>query len=162
MKQSILTVVALFGLGIAQLQAMPPEAGEETIISANHLNFDYRDFVATFIGDVSVVDPQFRMTSDRMIVYFEGTNDVRQVKAAGNVQVFSEDRRAYADEAYYTKAEEQIILVGNASLQRGLDAVRGDRITIWLNDERVECEPGMLVIAPGQASIGQGRERKQP
>ncbi len=140
-----------FAAAWVSLGAMAGTPPAETVISADHLTFDYRDFVAIFAGNVEVIDPQFAMRSDHMIVYFEGTNDVRQVKATGNVRVFSEDREAECNEAFYTKATEEIIMIGNASLRRGADIVRGDRITIWLNDERIESVPGVLVIAPGRA-----------
>jgi lipopolysaccharide export system protein LptA len=40
------------------------------------------------------------------------------------------------------------VLTGNATLYRGKDVVKGERIVFWLNDDRMECTPGQLIIAP--------------
>ena len=40
----------------------------------------------------------------------------------------------------------EVILTGDAEVRRGRDIVSGDRITFWLDKERMTCEPGRLVI----------------
>ena len=42
----------------------------------------------------------------------------------------------------------EVVLIGSARLSRGTDALEGDKITFWINEERVICEPGRLVIFP--------------
>ena len=64
-----------------------------TTITSDRLEFDYRDMVALFEDNVVVTDPELKMTADRMLVYFDGTNDVRQVTAAGHVKVVDRLRR---------------------------------------------------------------------
>jgi lipopolysaccharide export system protein LptA len=56
--------------------------------------------------------------------------------------------RASCDKAVYTRATEQLVLTGNARLLRGENSVIGDRIDIWLNDERMEVTPGTVVFKP--------------
>lgn len=125
-------------------------APEQTVIFSDRLDFDYREYFATFIGNVRVDDPRFTLTADRMIVYFEGTNDVREAKASGNVHVTSNDRNAYSDEVFYYRVDERMVMTGNASIVQGRNRLSGPVITIWLRDERVEGKGAVLSVVPGE------------
>ena len=39
-------------------------------------------------------------------------------------------------------------MTGDAVLQRAKDQIWGRKITIWVDDERMECEPARMVIQP--------------
>lgn len=123
--------------------------GTETVITSARIEFDYKEMVAVFDEDVRVANPQFLMLADRVLVFLDGTNDVKQILALGRVSMTNDIRSASCDKAVYTRATDQIVLTGNAALRRGGDSVKGDRIAIWLNDERMEVSPGTFVIAPG-------------
>ncbi|MBN1511529.1 MAG: hypothetical protein JXB13_05900 [Phycisphaerae bacterium] len=137
----------LITLVATALRAVAQE-NEETVITSDRLEFDYREFVVLFEGNVDVRDPEFGMQADRMFVFFEGTNEVKQVKAMGNVRVQSADRTATCNTAVYLRDKGQIVMTGDAVLRRQRDQVNGDQITIWLDDQRVLCVPGRLVIYP--------------
>ena len=119
-----------------------------TVITSARIEFDYKEMVAVFDENVRVENPQFLMLADRVLVFLDGTNDVKQILALGRVSVTNDIRSASCDKAVYTRAADQIVLTGNAELRRGGDSVKGDRIAIWLNDERMEVSPGTFVIAP--------------
>jgi len=119
-----------------------------TVITSARIEFDYKEMVAVFDENVRVENPQFLMLADRVLVFLDGTNDVKQILALGRVSVTNDIRSASCDKAVYTRAADQIVLTGSAELRRGGDSVKGDRIAIWLNDERMEVSPGTFVIAP--------------
>jgi len=121
---------------------------QQTVITSERIEFDYQEMVAIFDENVRVENPQFLMLADRVLVFLDGTNDVKQILAIGRVSVTNDLRSAACDKAVYTRAAEQIVLTGNAHLRRGGDFIKGDRIAIWLNDERMEVSPGTFVIAP--------------
>jgi lipopolysaccharide transport protein LptA len=113
-----------------------------TVITSTQIAFDYKEMVAVFEENVRVENPQFLLLADRVLVFLEGTNDIKQIMAIGHVSVTNELRSASCDKAVYTRATEQLVLTGNARLQRGDNSVSGNRIDIWLNDERMEVSPG--------------------
>jgi lipopolysaccharide export system protein LptA len=119
-----------------------------TVITAQKLTYDYKRSIAVFEGDVVVVDPQMRMTADKMIVVFEGTNSVKTLTAQGNVHITSEDREATCTTAVYKNLGGEVIMTGTPLLKRGRDTLTGDKITFWINEERVVSEPGVLTIFP--------------
>ncbi len=112
----------------------------ETTITSDRLEFDYKDYVALFEGNVRVVDPQFELTSDKMLIFFERTNDVRRVDAIGNVNVISLDRTARCGRATYTRANGSILLQEQPVVTKGPHTLRGETIRIWLADNRVEVD----------------------
>ena len=119
----------------------------DTEITSKRLEFEYKDSVILFEEDVHVKDPQFDLKADRVLVYLDGTNEVKSVRAMGNVEVVSEDRNAKCSQAIYTRADGKIVMTGNdAMLSRGDDKIWGKQITIWVDDERMECYPARVVL----------------
>lgn len=121
---------------------------QPTVITSKRIEFDYKEMVAVFDENVRVENPEFLMLADRVLVFLEGTNDLKQILAIGHVSVTNGLRSASCDKAVYTRAAEQLVLTGHARLLRGGDSVSGDRIDIWLNDERMEVTPGTVVFTP--------------
>jgi lipopolysaccharide export system protein LptA len=63
----------------------------------------------------------------------------------------SEDKTATCNKAVYLSETEEVVLTGNARLNRGRDTVTGDRITFYLDEDRVVVEGGtQLTIFPDQ------------
>ncbi|MDE0837875.1 MAG: hypothetical protein OSB41_02385 [Kiritimatiellae bacterium] len=119
---------------------------KKTIIKSNELTFDYKKSTAIFVGDVFVQDPGIKMTSDKMNVLFDSTNEVKSVTASGNVRLWHDDITATCKRAIYQAQKGEVILLGNARLKRGDDLLKGDEITFWLDKEIIKCKPGYLEI----------------
>ncbi len=141
----IAALIALLAYGVAAEDPLGGltrrrSADDETRITSDRLEFDYKDYVALFEGNVRVVDPQFELTADKMLVFFERTNDVRRVDAIGNVHVVSLDRTARCGRATYTRANGSILLQEQPVVTKGPHTLRGEVIRIWLADNRVEVD----------------------
>ncbi len=131
--------------------------GRESVITASKIEFDNKEGVILFDENVLVDDEQFLMRADRLLVFMEGTNDVQQLMAVGHVNITNENRAASCEKAVYTKKDGQIVMTGNARLiQKGSDTgeVTGDRIVIWIDDQRMEVYPGRVVLPPGTLNKG--------
>ena len=161
MKISVLALLALASavqVGAAPaLKSKMPRGTGQTVITANRMEYDYNDGTVLFEENVKVADPQFTMTADRIIVLLDGANELKQVRCLGNVVLVSENRTARCAEAIYTKVDGKIVLIGEAMLQRAKDQIWGRKITIWVDDERMECEPARMVIDSSSVS-GQGKQ----
>ena len=62
------------------------------------------------------------------------------------------------DEGLVTSvADGKVVMTGREVLvQRAKDQMTGTKITIWLNDERVECEPARMVLQDTTVNSGRG------
>lgn len=141
----LLAALAAFSPAPAAASPSPAAAGD-TVITANRIEYDYKESVILFEENVKVVDPQYTMTASRVIVTLEHTNDVRQVKAIGNVKLVSAGRTASCNEALYTRDDGKLVLSGNALLKRAHDSLEGKVITIWIDEQRMVSVPATLML----------------
>jgi lipopolysaccharide transport protein LptA len=137
----------------------------KTVITAKRLTFDYQRQVAVFEEDVVVTDPNITMESDSLNVAFERGGGVESVVAVGNVRMNYGGRNGSCRKAIYLAKEGQLILLGDAELKRGRDSVKGNRIVFWIAEDRMTCEPGILVVYSDAAQaavmpgLGSGPDR---
>lgn len=149
-------LACLLGSG-ALSAAQEPAAGagidsdQVTVITSERLTFDYRKQYAVFEENVVVTDPEMRLTSSRLAVWFDDAGEVELIKAEGDVYIEQEGTIATAGEATYEVATGKIVLVQEPRLQRGRHYLEATTITYWRNEELLIAEPQpRLVIYPEQ------------
>ena len=148
------------GLSARSGEGTPSEQSEGngtagTVITSKRLTFDYKRYIAVFEEDVVVIDPEVEIRSDKLTVLFNNTNSVKSVTAVGNVRMRQENKTATCRKAVYIVETGKIVLLGKATLKRGRDSVTGDEITFWVDEDRMTCVPGRLIIFP-QEGEGDG------
>ncbi len=127
-----------------------PNAGP-TVITSDKLEFDYKEFIALFDGHVVVTDPEFTLKADKMLVFFENTNEVKRVDAVGNVFLKSGDMTAVCGKATYTSKNGQVLIQNDDPVvTKGENRITGEKMSIWLKEQRVVVETGVRLEAkPG-------------
>lgn len=124
----------------------------DTTVTSKRLDFDYKRMVAVFTGDVVVTDPEVKIKTDKLTMAFDDEREVKLVTCNGNVKVWYEDKTASAKQAVYQARKGEIELLGDAVLNRGGDTIKGDRIVFNLYNDTMICEPGFLIVTPGDKS----------
>lgn len=172
----VLVLTALLSCLAAPAPAkQEPEFSDEPInIVSDTLEVDNKGQVAKFIGKVKAIQGDLIITSDRLEVYYErdakeepkgeqkpggaGIMDkggkVRKVVALGHVKIVQKDRVAVGQKATYWAGGRKILLEGKATVWRGKNTVSGEKITVFLDENRsvVHGQPGKRVtvtITPG-------------
>lgn len=112
-----------------------PEAPVE--ITSDELRVDRESGMATFTGNVLVVQSQLRLTADQIEVLYddspaEGAEPIRQVIATGNVVLINGDEAAEGDKAVLTPADDRVVVTGNVLLTQGPAALSGGRLVVDL------------------------------
>ena len=128
--------------------AEPASTNSTKITCDGPLTFDYQRYTAEFERNVLVVDPNMRLQADKLNVIFDNESNIKQAIAMGHVKMTHEDKVGTCDRAIYIAKTGEMMMVGNAQLKRNADSVKGDKITFWLNEDRMMCEPGNLLIIP--------------
>lgn len=132
---------------------------EPIIITSDRMELDRKKSTVTYRGNVLTVRGDLQMRSDSLsgIIDFEGTG-LKTIVAAGNVRVTQEGRTATGDEAVFDGEKETITLVGNAVIQQGNSKISGDRVIVYLKEDRGVVEGGTqrvkAVIFPGELGDG--------
>ena len=152
-------LLALGAAGAALAEAPVNTSTNETVITSDRLNYDYRRSIAVFEGNVHVVDSRIRIRSEKLTVIFGEANTIRSVTAVGNVHLRQGDKTGTCRQAVYRARTGEVVLTGNATVSRSTDRLSGDVITFWIGEERIESIPGNLRIAPRRKSGGARHER---
>ncbi len=141
-------VLSLVCLGAGVCVSQDDVQASETVVTAGTMSFDYSNSVAVFETDVVVDDSQIRIESDKLTIYFNQTNDIKRAVAEGNVKVKRMTMNGTCRKVEYLADERRIIMTGDTVLNRDKDCLKGEKIIVWLDQEKVKCERGKLVIFP--------------
>lgn len=107
-----------------------------------------------FYGSVKAVRGDTTLWADRMDIFFDREEKkVERIVALGSVKVNQEDRNAVASKATYFENGMKIILEGNPKLWQKDDILKGDRITLFLNEDRVVVETADAQIHPKNSNV---------
>lgn len=113
-------------------------------ISADKLEFDYRTSVLTYRGSVTVKQADLTLNSNVLRVTLDpkATDQLREVVAEGEVRIAKGGRRASGGRAVFDQVKRTIVLSDRATLRDGPNEVAGDRVVVYLDEERSVIEGG--------------------
>lgn len=135
-------------------------------IDADSMEFDYKAMVLTYRGAVTVAQADLRLRSRslRVTLDAERTGHAKEVVAEGDVQIDKGERHASGERAVFNDAARTVTLSGRARLRDGLNEVAGERVVVYLDEQRsvVEGGPGRVTAilnppreqAPGTPVLG--------
>jgi len=106
-------------------------------IASDRLEADDLARQVKFLGHVTVRRGDATLYADEVTVfYLEGRGDIDRIAATGEVRIIQGDRIATADRAMLFQKEGKIVLTGGAQLKQGQDSIKGEEVTVFLNEER--------------------------
>jgi lipopolysaccharide export system protein LptA len=158
------------------LQGFSQNRGKPINIHAATLEVRNKDKVATFSGDVHLVQGDTTLRSKTLVVFYEddpsaapkiaadqsgqssqqSSQQIRRVEAKGGVIVVQKDQTATGESGVFDMHANTVTLLGNVMISQGQNVVKGDRLTVDMTTgvSRVECDrPGQCrvqaLIQPG-------------
>ena len=174
---AILAVWLACPLVLAQEKApaAPASDGQEPIrITSNRLEADDAALTVTFIGQVKAVQGETTLYCDQMVVHYvkteaapgveeaEATREINRINAYGHVKLVRGDRRAYSQEGVYEMAGRRVVLTGSPKLTQGPNVITGDKVVVYLDEDRAEVEGGgqgvEAVITPKSTKTAESEE----
>jgi lipopolysaccharide export system protein LptA len=114
------------------------------VVDADSLDSFQKQGLAIFKGNVIARQNNSVQYADKMEVYTDSKTDrVERVVSTGNVRIITRDcRMGTAERTEYYDAEQRVVLIGNARVWRDSDVVTGERITIYIAEDRSVVEGG--------------------
>ncbi|MDE1172377.1 MAG: LptA/OstA family protein [Parvibaculaceae bacterium] len=175
----VMSLAAVLLSGASALAADPvggqpikdPAAGitrsdEPIHITSNTLDVSQNDNIATFVGNVVVVQGDMRMTSDRLKITMVKNNDtakparddksspvngggqISTIDATGNVHVVTaNDQSADGQWAHYDAPTKIITMGDNVVLRQGQNVIKGAKLVVNLDTNK-----SMIYGAGGDAT----------
>jgi len=168
---SVVTL-ALLASGLAAAQAPRPAAGppvqsllqggqdkdQPVQIEAASLEVRDKNKMATFSGDVQVVQGDTTMKCQKLVVFYgqevgiaqkeagqggapapetkpalagpKGAQNIRRIEARGGVTVITKDQNASGDLGVYDLIAKTITLTGNVVVSQGQNVIHGERVVV--------------------------------
>ncbi len=147
-RSSLLVVAALMLMAAAPDEARKLELKREPIVvTSTSMNADKLGERVTFSGEVVLKKEAMTLNSDTITVFYDaGTRAIREIEALGNVVVRKEGRIALANRALYYSKEEKIVLTGDARIIENDSQLGGERITLFMRDDRSIVEGGNVLF----------------
>ena len=153
------------------------ESGKQkgpTVITSDTMDMDIKNNLITLIGDVVVDDPANQLKADKMLVYLQNAKggdskkELKAIVALGNVimirkAITEEDkkngkREAHSGRADYDAIAGIVIMTENPVLYQGDNYMKGDRIILWKNSERMKVEGDQSTGRSSRIVISQGTD----
>jgi lipopolysaccharide export system protein LptA len=160
------------------LQGFSQNRDEPVKIRAASLEIREKDKMATFTGDVYVLQGDTEMRCKVLVVSYEaetgtrmakaaaegpaGDRQVRQIEAKGDVVVVQKDQNATGDAATFNMRENTVTLVGNVVVTRGSNVLRGQRLVVDLTSGVSKMDGGRIdgIFQSGRRSPPDPRNEK--
>ena len=115
-------------------------------IRSHDLEFFYEEKRIQYRGNVVVTQGDMTLKSDRLTVLYEdpaptaantsAQQRLKHIVAEGRVEITSGERRATSRKAIFNQKKRTVTLRGNAVLQEGPNQVKGDIVTVFLDENR--------------------------
>ena len=114
---------------------------EGTVVTSNRFRLDLSKKEGVFAGGVRVVDPDFELTAEELIAYFDEDNQVDRLVARGKVEIQQgAERSATCREAEYSVSEKSIKLNGDPVVTQDGNEITGTVIKIFPDGDRMEVD----------------------
>jgi len=118
----------------------------ELLIEAKHSTWAMKTREAEFSGNVVATRGELVLRCDALKVKHEEKGAIQEAVASGNVRIESQQWKATGSKAVLDQTSGSLVLTGTPRLQEGSNALVGELIRVFLDDERVECEQCKLSI----------------
>lgn len=145
----------------------PPQMPRSVKITSERTDYDRREGVIMFDKNVFVDDDEYKMHSDQLYVFLDGTNELKRIVAIGNVSITNETRVGSCAKAAYTKGIGKVVMYGDANGAKARLAdngkrkseVEGRKITFWIDSEQVEVEGSTVTLDAGGIGGKEGAKK---
>lgn len=116
------------------------------VITGKRSRWDLKGGTVVFEEGVQAVRGDVTVFCDTLDVTYAGDR-VEKAVASHHVRVVKGGREARGDTAVLTTADGRVELQGSPSITEGANRMSGERIVLFLDDERLECDACRLEVA---------------
>jgi lipopolysaccharide export system protein LptA len=107
--------------------------------------------MVVFSGNAVATQGDKIIKSDRLLLYYKkdprvpekvgakdvgNTGDLERIEAKGHVTITQGERVVTGEDAIFYQDTQQIVMTGSAVMREGRNVIRGDRIVVFLNEDR--------------------------
>jgi lipopolysaccharide export system protein LptA len=148
------------------LQGFSQNRDQPVKIQAASLEMREKDKLATFTGDVHLINGDTEMRCKVLVVFYDddtkdpkaaqnlkaadpgpsGERQIKRIEAKGGVTVLQKDQNAVGESATFNMRENTVTLIGNVIVTRGADVLRGQRLAVDLTSGVSKMDGGRVDV----------------
>jgi lipopolysaccharide export system protein LptA len=150
------------------LQGFSQNRDQPVKIQAASLEMREKDKLATFTGDVHLINGDTEMRCKVLVVFYDddtkdpkaaqtqtmkaadpgpsGERQIKRIEAKGGVTVVQKDQNAVGESATFNMRENTVTLIGNVIVTRGADVLRGQRLAVDLSSGVSKMDGGRVDV----------------
>lgn len=137
----LINAAALGAVSSKEQQARKETPKKPVTVTSDRMEADQNEKIVVFKGNVVAVE-DFTLNSDVLFVYYDDNKEIRDIVAEGNVKIYQEDKTSTSDKATYNRKDRVIVLTGNPQVNQCEDIVKGDKITVYMDENKALVESG--------------------
>ncbi len=142
------------------LQGFSQNRDQPVKIQAASFEVREKDKIATFTGDVHVVNGDTELRCKALTVFYDedssgrnmkaaepgpgGERQIKRIEAKGGVTVVQNDQHAAGDAVIFNMRENTVTLTGNVVVTKGADILRGQRLVVDLTNGVSKMDQGRV------------------
>jgi lipopolysaccharide export system protein LptA len=151
-------------------KAQPQQRDQPVRIASASLEVRDKSKMATFSGNVHIVQGEFDVRSNTLVVFYDDEKDIsgskktadagrsnqqiRRMEARGSVVITQKDQRAIGDRADFDMRTNTVTLIGNVVVTRCEDVLRGRRLFVDMTTGVSRMEGGVEGVLNSQSRDG--------
>ncbi|MBI3755141.1 MAG: lipopolysaccharide transport periplasmic protein LptA, partial [Deltaproteobacteria bacterium] len=105
-------------------------------ITSNNMEARKKENLVIFKGDVKAEQKDYTLYSKELYVYYADGKEIKEMIATGDVRIVQLNKTATGEKAVYTRENRTVVLTGNPQAEQDCDIVKGDKITIFLDEDK--------------------------
>ncbi|MBI5875880.1 MAG: lipopolysaccharide transport periplasmic protein LptA [Deltaproteobacteria bacterium] len=105
-------------------------------ITSNNMEARKKENLVIFKGDVKAEQKDYTLYSKELYVYYADGKEIKEMIATGDVRIVQLNKTATGEKAVYTRENRAVVLTGNPQVEQDCDVVKGDKITIFLDEDK--------------------------
>ncbi len=137
---AVFALLCISGTGRAEsVLSRKGSARKPVTITADRLEADNKKNLVVFRGNV-VAEEDFLLCSDELYLNYGERQRVDKFTATGNVRIYQDNKESVSGNAVYDREARTLVLTGGPVVRQCEDTVRGDKITVYIDEDRVVVE----------------------
>ncbi|MFP4391325.1 MAG: LptA/OstA family protein [Desulfohalobiaceae bacterium] len=122
-----------------------------TKIRSNKMAYTRGENKVEFLQNVHLERPDMELWCEKLTVFLaseagmqeaNASQDFQRLEAKDGVRIEMQDRTATSKMAVYEKQKETLVLQGDVKIQEGPNQIQGQKVTIYLKEDRSEVSAG--------------------
>ena len=116
--------------------ASPSPESQPITITSNNMEARKKENLVIFKGDVKAEQKDYTLYAKELYVYYADGKEIKEMIAIENVRIVQLNKVATGEKAVYTRENRTVVLTGNPQVEEDCDVVKGDKITIFLDEDK--------------------------